>query len=260
MAFENILVEVEGGVGRVTVNRPKVLNALNAQTIGELECAFTQLGEDDAVRVVLVTGAGDKAFVAGADINELAELQPLEAKAVAARGQAAFRVLEDLGKPSVAMINGFALGGGCELALACTLRMASSTARLGLPEVTLGLLPGYGGTQRLARVAGLGVAREWVLTGDMFSAEEAQRVGVVNRVFAPEELEAGTGKLVETLLSRGPLALSFAMTAIGRGINMSQVDGEALETDMFGLAATTDDMREGLAAFIEKRSADFKGR
>ncbi|MDP6518865.1 MAG: enoyl-CoA hydratase-related protein [Planctomycetota bacterium] len=260
MAFENILVEVEGGVGRVTVNRPKVLNALNAQTIGELECAFTQLGEDDAVRVVLVTGAGDKAFVAGADINELAELQPLEAKAVAARGQAAFRVLEDLGKPSVAMINGFALGGGCELALACTLRMASSTARLGLPEVSLGLLPGYGGTQRLARVAGLGVAREWVLTGDMFSAEEAQRVGVVNRVFAPEELEAGTGKLVKTLLSRGPLALSFAMTAIGRGINMSQVDGEALETDMFGLAATTDDMREGLAAFIEKRSADFKGR
>ncbi|HJO25940.1 MAG: crotonase [Planctomycetes bacterium] len=260
MAFENILVEVADGVGRVTVNRPKVLNALNAQTIGELECAFGQLRDDDSVRVVLVTGAGDKAFVAGADINELAKLQPLEAKAVAARGQAAFRALEDMGKPSVAMINGFALGGGCELALACTLRTASSAARLGLPEVSLGLLPGYGGTQRLARVAGVGVAREWVLTGDMFSADQAHEAGVVNRVFAPEELEEGTAKLVKSLLSRGPLALSFAMQAISRGINMSQADGEALETDMFGLAATTDDMREGLTAFLEKRKPDFQGR
>ena len=260
MGLENILVEVEGGIGRITVNRPKVLNALNAQTIGELACAFAGMATNDEVRVVVITGAGDKAFIAGADINELAGLQPLEAKAVAARGQEALRSLEEMGKPSVAMINGFALGGGCELALACTLRTASSTARLGLPEVSLGVIPGYGGTQRLARLAGLGVAREWVLTGDMFTADQALQVGVVNRVFAPEDLEEGTMKLVQTLLSRGPLALRFAMEAIRRGINMSQADGEAVESDMFALAATSEDMREGIAAFLEKRKPDFQGR
>ena len=259
MSYENILVEREGGIARVTVNRPDVLNALNNQTLTELGRAFDELREDATVRVLIVTGAGPKAFVAGADINELAQMQALEAKRVAAFGQAVFGRLETMGKPSIAMINGFALGGGCELALACTLRTASSKARLGLPEVSLGIIPGYGGTQRLARIAGPGVAREWVLTGDLFDAAEAHRVGVVNRVFEPDELEAGTQKLAETLLSRAPLALSLGMEAVRRGLNMSQQEGEIIECDMFGLVSTTKDMHEGMAAFLEKRKANFTG-
>jgi enoyl-CoA hydratase len=187
-------------------------------------------------------------------------MEALGAKDVAFFGQRVFTKLETLGKPSIAMINGFALGGGLELALACTLRTASTSARVGLPEVSLGIIPGYGGTQRLSRIAGPGVAREWVLTGDMFSAEEAHRVGVVNRVFPPAELEAGTKKLVDTLLSRGPVALRLGMEAILRGTNVSQQEGEIMETDMFGLASTTEDMREGMAAFLETRTPAFKGR
>lgn len=260
MSYENLLVECADGIGRVTVNRPKVMNALNAQTIGELGHAFDALRADERVRCVVLTGAGEKAFVAGADINELARMQALGAKEIAFRGQQVFGKLETLGKPSIAMINGFALGGGLELALACTLRTASTGARVGLPEVTLGIVPGYGGTQRLARIAGPGVAREWVLTGDMFSAEEAHRVGVVNRLFAPAELEEGTLKLARTLCSRAPVALRLGLEAIQRGGNVSQQEGEIMESDMFGLASTTEDMREGMAAFLEKRKPDFKGR
>jgi enoyl-CoA hydratase len=235
------------------------MNALNDATLKEMACAFDALRDDDSVRAVVITGAGDKAFVAGADINELAKMNPLGAKDLAFFGQSVVGRLEKMGKPTVAMINGFALGGGLELALACTLRTASTTARVGLPEVSLGIIPGYGGTQRLLRIAGPGVAREWVLTGDMYSAEEAHRVGVVNRLFAPEELYDGTMKLVHTMLSRGPVALRLAIEAISRGQNMSQPDGEIMECDMFGLAATTADMKEGMAAFLEKRKADFKG-
>jgi len=262
MAYENILLEKEGGVARVTINRPKVMNALNESTLHELAHAFDDVKADNEVRALVLTGAGEKAFIAGADITELLAVAGNSdgAAELAAFGQSVFRRLEDLGKPSVAMINGFALGGGCELALACTLRTASTTARLGLPEVSLGIIPGYGGTQRLSRIAGPGVAREWVLTGDMFGAEEAHRVGIVNRLFAPEELEEKTMKMVKTMLSRGPLALQFGMEAILRGQDMSQRDGETLETEFFGKASISEDMREGMAAFVEKRKAEFRGK
>jgi enoyl-CoA hydratase len=260
VSYENIRIERADGVATVTIDRPKVMNALNDATLREMGSTFDELKDDDSVRCVVVTGAGEKAFVAGADINELAAMQPMGAKDLAYFGQQVFTKLERMGKPSIAMINGFALGGGCELALACTLRTASRTARLGLPEVSLGIIPGYGGTQRLARIAGPGVAREWVLTGDVFSAEEAHRVGIVNRLFAPEELREGTMKLAHTLLSRAPVALRLGLEAIQRGMNMGQQDGEIMECDMFGLAATTEDMREGMQAFLEKRKAEFKGR
>jgi enoyl-CoA hydratase len=260
MGYENILLERSGAVAFVTVNRPKVMNALNAQTLRELAAAFDEVEADSAVRCLVVTGAGEKAFVAGADINELAKMQPLQAKDLAFSGQQVFARLEKMTKPSVAMVNGYALGGGCELALACTLRTASTNAKLGLPEVSLGIIPGYGGTQRLARIAGPGVAREWVLTGETFTAEEAHRLGVVNRVFAPEALREGTLKMVEAILSRGPVAVRLALETIRRGMNMSQPEGEVIESDMFALAATTSDMREGMAAFLEKRKPTFQGR
>jgi enoyl-CoA hydratase len=260
MGYENILLERAGAVAFVTVNRPKVMNALNAQTLCELAAAFDEVEADAALRCLVVTGAGEKAFVAGADINELAKMQPLQAKDLAFSGQQVFGRLEKMTKPSVAMVNGYALGGGCELALACTLRTASTTAKLGLPEVSLGIIPGYGGTQRLARIAGPGVAREWVLTGDVFGAEEAHRLGIVNRVFAPEALREGTLKMVETILTRGPVAVRLALETIRRGMNMSQPEGEIIESDMFALAATTSDMREGMAAFLEKRKPAFQGR
>lgn len=259
MAYENILVDVQGQVGTVTVNRPKVLNALNAQTLAELASAFDALRDDPSVRCVIVTGAGDKAFIAGADINELARMQPIEAKDLAFRGQSVVGRLETMKKPTIAMINGFALGGGLELALACTLRTASRSAKVGLPEVSLGIIPGYGGTQRLSRVAGPSVAREWVLTGDMYGAEEAHRVGVVNRLFDAEKLREGTLELAGRILARGPIAVRLAIETIARGQNMSQQEGELIECDMFGLAATTADMKEGMAAFLEKRKPDFRG-
>jgi enoyl-CoA hydratase len=259
MGFENLLLERNGAVGVVTVNRPKVLNALNGQTLRELAAAFDEVEADTSLRCLVVTGSGEKAFVAGADINELAKMQPLQAKDLAYSGQQVFARLERMTKPSIAMVNGFALGGGCELALACTLRTASTSAKLGLPEVSLGIIPGYGGTQRLARIAGPGVAREWVLTGDLYGAEEAHRLGIVNRLFAPEALREGTMKLVETILSRGPVAVRLALETIRRGMNMSQPEGEIIESDMFALAATTTDMREGMTAFLEKRKPAFRG-
>jgi len=260
VSYGNIEVKIEDGIGTVTITRPKVMNALNNATLIELASAFDAMREDSSVGVVVVTGSGEKAFIAGADINELATMQPLGAKDLAAYGQSVLERLERMGKPTIAMVNGFALGGGLELALACTVRTASTNARVGLPEVSLGIIPGYGGTQRLMRVAGPGIAREWVLTGDIFTADEAYRVGVVNRLFAPEELLEGTMKLAKTMLSRGPIALRLAMEAINRGMNMSQQEGEIMECDMFGLAATTEDMREGMTAFIEKRKAEFKGK
>jgi enoyl-CoA hydratase len=260
MAYENLLIERDGPVATLTVQRPKVLNALNRQTLDELAAAFDELAGDESVRGLILTGSGEKAFVAGADINELATMKALEAKRVAAYGQFVFAKLERMAKPSIAMINGFALGGGCELALAATLRTAADTARLGLPEVSLGIIPGYGGTQRLARIAGPGVAREWVLTGEMVGAAEAHRVGVVNKVFPAAELAAGTRAMLDKILAKSPVAVALAMETIRRGLNMSQQEGEVIETDMFGLASTTEDMREGMSAFLEKRKPQFPGR
>lgn len=262
MTYENILYAVTDATARITVNRPDKMNALNHATITELGHAFDAAKADDAVRALIVTGAGPKAFVAGADISELLA-QAGNAKGaadLAGFGQDVFRKLEHLGKPSIAMVNGFALGGGCELALSCTLRTASTNAKLGLPETSLGIIPGYGGSQRLSRVAGPGVAREWILTGDMFSAEEAHRVGVINRLFSPEELEEGTQKMLKSILKKGPLAVRFGMELILRGWDMDQTAGEALETDYFGKAAETEDMREGMSAFMEKRPAAFQGK
>ena len=262
MKYENIIYSVDGAVARITVNRPDKMNALNHQTLTELGAAFDAVKADENVRALVITGAGDKAFVAGADINELLEVagQEQQAAKLAAFGQEVFRKLEDLGKPSIAMVNGFALGGGCELALACTLRTASSSARMGLPETSLGIIPGYGGSQRLSRIAGPGVAREWILTGDMFGADECHRIGLVNRMFAPEELEEGTNKMLKSILAKGPVAVRFGMELVLRGWDMDQSAGEALETEYFGKAAETEDMREGMAAFLEKRKPEFTGR
>lgn len=260
MSYENLQYEVDAaGVATITISREKVLNALNNATLTEMEHAFDAAKDDDNVRLVLLTGAGKKSFVAGADIKELATMEPLSAKKVAARGQACLRRLEEMGKPTVAMVNGFALGGGLELALACTLRTASSKARVGLPEVSLGIIPGYGGTQRLLRIAGPAIAREWVLTGDMYNAQEAHRVGVINRIFEPDELVQGTRKMIDSILSRSPIAVGFALEAIRRGQNMPQKEGEVVECDLFGLAASTKDMQEGMTAFIEKRTPNFPG-
>ncbi|MBL8693572.1 MAG: enoyl-CoA hydratase/isomerase family protein [Planctomycetes bacterium] len=263
MTYEFLKVAVEDGLARVTIDRPKA-NALNRQVVLEIGRCFTELRDAEAVRGVILTGAGEKFFVAGADIGGLAkfanERDSLGARADARLGQDTLAILENLGKPVVAAINGYCLGGGLELALACTLRTASSNAKLGLPEVTLGIIPGYGGTQRLARIAGAGVAREWILTGEPYSAEEAHRVGVVNRVFSPEELLPGTEKMMRTILSRAPIAVKFALEAIGRGLETDLADGQKLEADLFGILATTEDTREGMNAFLEKRPSKFVGK
>ena len=258
-AYENLLVTQDGAVATVTVNREKSLNALNRATLAELRVAFTALQLDDAVRAVIVTGAGPKAFVAGADIKELKENTPLSAKAVARQGQELFSFIERLGKPVVAAINGFCLGGGLELASACTFRTASKNALLGLPEVKLGVIPGYGGTQRLPRLVGIGRAMELILTGEPVGAEEALRIGLVNHVFEQAELLPKTREIVDKILQRGPLAVRFALDVAFRGLDLPIDQGLQLEAYSFGALCTTNDMREGMAAFLEKRAAQFKG-
>ena len=260
MAYENLLLDVKEQIARITFNRPSVLNALNFKTVEELGICLDALKSDDSVRVLILTGAGEKAFVAGADINELARQTPLDGKDTALRGQAVFRRLETMGKPSIAAINGFALGGGCELALACSMRIASRTARLGQPEVKLGILPGYGGSQRLARLCGKGIAHELILTGDMISAEEALRIGLVNRVTEPGELLATAEGIARKIIANAPLAVKYSMEAIERGSEMPQEEGLFLEATQFGLCCASEDMREGTRAFLEKRPAKFQGR
>jgi enoyl-CoA hydratase len=259
MTYENLLYERKDKIGYVTFNRPKVLNALNRKTMEELGTLLARAREDAEVRVLILTGAGEKAFVAGADINELAQRTPVDGKEFSIFGQGVFRMLETLGKPSIAAINGFALGGGCELALACTIRLASRTAKLGQPEVKLGILPGYGGSQRLARLCGKGVAQELCLTGEMIAAEEALRLGLVNHVYEPAELLPAAEALAKRIIANAPLAVRYAMEAIEHGLDMSQEEGLFLEATLFGLCCATDDMREGTRAFLEKRPAQFKG-
>jgi enoyl-CoA hydratase len=260
MAFDNLLSERDGAIATVTVNRPSVLNALNSQTIDELRRVFLDLKADDAVRVVILTGAGEMSFVAGADINELAVQTPASGREHALRGQHVFDVIESLGKPVIAAINGYALGGGCELAMACTLRIAADTAKLGQPEAALGLIPGYAGTQRLPRLVGKGKAMEMMLTGAPISAEDALRAGLVNRVVPAAELMTEARKLAGELSRGAPIAMRYVIDALNKGAEMPFAEACRYEAALFGLVASTDDMREGTSAFLEKRKANFKGK
>jgi enoyl-CoA hydratase len=260
MGYENLLYEKKDGIAFITFNRPKVLNALNRKTIEELRDALVDARDDSAVRVLILTGAGEKSFVAGADIGELSVQTPVNGKEFSLFGQSVMHLLETMGKPSICAINGFALGGGCEVALACTIRIASKTARLGQPEVKLGILPGYGGTQRLSRLCGKGVAQELCLTGEMISAEEAHRIGLVNHIYEPAELLPAAESMAKKIIANAPVAVKYAMEAIERGVEMPQEEGLFLEATLFGLACSTEDMREGTKAFLEKRPAKFAGR
>ena len=260
MAFDNLLLERDGAVASITINRPKVLNALNTQTLDELRRAILELKQDAGVRVVILTGAGEKAFVAGADINELAVQTPTSGREHALAGQHVFDLIENMGKPVIAAINGYALGGGCELAMACTLRIAADTAKIGQPEVTLGLMPGYAGTQRLPRLVGKGKAMEMILTGAPIAADEAQRIGLVNRVVAAAELMTHATALAAQLAKSAPIAMRYIINAINKGVEMPFAEACQYEATLFGLVASTDDMREGTKAFLEKRKPEFKGR
>ena len=257
--LENLLIERDGAVAVITINRPKVLNALNTPTMDELRRTILALRHDGGVRAVVITGAGEKAFVAGADINELAVQTPARGREHALRGQHVLDLVENLGKPVIAAINGFALGGGCELAMACTLRIASESAKIGQPEINLGIIPGYAGTQRLARLVGGGRALELLLTGDHVTAQEAYRLGLVNRVVPAGELMTEARKLAAVLASKAPVAVKYIIDAVNKGLQMTFSEAQVFEATLFGLVASTDDMREGTRAFLEKRKAEFKG-
>jgi enoyl-CoA hydratase len=258
--LENLKTENRDGILVVTVDRPKVLNALNAQTVDELRRVFDDVRDDDSVRCVILTGGGEKAFVAGADIGELARMTPITGKTTAERGQRVFLSIERCPKPVIAAINGFALGGGCELALACHIRIASEKAQIGLPEVTLGIIPGYGGTQRMARLLGKGKALELILTADRIDAFEAERIGLVNKVVPADQLMAAAETLGRKIMTRGPLAVRAAIEAVMSGSEMPFEEGQFLEATLFGLLASTEDMKEGMGAFLEKRTAEFKNK
>jgi enoyl-CoA hydratase len=260
MNYETLLFQIRDRVAFVTINRPDKLNALNDQVINELAGAVQRIAADDSIRGVILTGAGEKAFVAGADIGDLAKQGPFDGKARAQRGQAVLRSLETCGKPVVAAINGYALGGGCELAMACHLRVAAEHARFGQPEVKLGIAPGYGGTQRLPRLVGKGVALQLILTGEMIDAREAHRIGLVNKVVAGADLLAESERLLRVILSMAPLAVRLAIEAVDRGVEMTLDEGLLLEANHFGLLAATHDMKEGLSAFLDKRPPSFAGR
>jgi len=260
MAFDNLLIEREGATAIVTINRPKVLNALNTQTLDELRRAMLELKQDDSVRVVILTGAGEKSFVAGADINELAVQTPTSGREHALTGQTVFDLIERLGKPVIAAINGYALGGGCELAMACTLRLAADTAKLGQPEIALGLIPGYAGTQRLPRLVGKGAAMEMILTGAPIPADEAHRIGLVNRVVPAADLMRDARALAAQLAKNAPIAMRYIIDAVNSGREMPFADACRYEATLFGLVASTDDMKEGTTAFLQKRKPEFRGR
>src|SRR5215510_3778116 len=259
MPYENITSEIKNRIAYLTINRPKVLNALNMQTMEELRQAFMQVRGDKDVRVVILTGAGEKSFVAGADINELQKNNPVEAKEYTHRGQAVLDLIENLGKPVIACINGFALGGGCELAMACTMRLASENAKLGQPEVKLGIIPGYGGTQRLPRLVGKGIAMQLLLTGEMISALEAHRIGLVNEVVPAAELIGRAEAIAQAIIKNAPLAIQYCLEAVNHGMEMTQQEGLYLEATLFAVSCATEDKKEGTTAFLEKRAANFSG-
>ncbi len=258
--YENILFEKKNAIGYVTVNRPAKLNALNRGVMRELDDVFSKIADDAEIRAIILTGAGEKAFVAGADIGELATQTPVEGKEFSVWGQGVLHRLENLGKPVIAAINGYALGGGCEIAMACTVRIASENAKLGQPEVKLGIMAGYGGTQRLPRLVGKGIAMQLLLTGDQMSAVDALAVGLVNKVVPLAELIPTAEKMAQAMIANAPLALKHTMEAVHRGLEMTQEEGLFLEATLFGVCCATDDMKEGTRAFLEKRPAQFKGK
>lgn len=257
--FENILLERRGRIALITINRPDKLNALNIKTREELADALAELRNDDEIRVVVLTGAGEKAFVAGADINEFAGRTAVQQRAVM-KAKSIFTAAEDFPKPLIAMINGFCLGGGCELALSCDLRIAGEKARFGQPEINLGIIPGGGGTQRLTRLIGEGKAMQMILTGEMITAQEAHRLGLVNEVYPPEELEAKTMELASKIAEKSPVALAMAKTAVKAAARTTLREGLDQEIDLFALCFSSEDKEEGVRAFLEKRKPDFKGR
>ena len=260
MTFKNLLTRKSDGVGWITINRPDKLNAMNVETIGELKAAFAEFETDADVRAVILTGSGEKAFVAGADISEFVHLNAEMGRHFSREGQALTRSIENFPKPVVAAINGFALGGGTEIALACHIRLASETAKLGQPEVKLGIIPGYGGTQRLARLVGKGKAMEMILTGRMVEAREAAEIGLINRVLPPADLLAAAEALAKEVIKNGPLAVAYSIEAINRGLDGTLDEGLELEAEIFGRTCATEDFKEGAKAFLEKRKPDFRGR
>src|SRR5213592_3643522 len=260
MSYKTLLLEITGGVALITINRPDKLNALNDQVVDELAHAAERIASEDAIQGAVLTGSGTKAFVAGADIADLSKQGPFDGKARAQRGQAMLRRFETCGKPVIAAVNGYALGGGCELAMACHLRIASETAKFGQPEVKLGIAPGYGGTQRLPRLVGKGNALHLILTAEIIDAREAYRTGLVNQVVPAAELLAAAEKTLQGILAMGPLAVRLALEAVERAFDMTLEDGLLLEANHFGLLAGTRDMKEGLTAFLEKRAPRFEGR
>ncbi|MEY7999769.1 short-chain-enoyl-CoA hydratase [Clostridium sp. Mt-5] len=259
MEYRNIILEKQGKLALITINRPKALNALNSETLKEIDSAIDDIGTDDSVLVVIITGAG-KSFVAGADITEMKDLNSVEGRKFGILGNKVFRKLENLEKPVIAAVNGFALGGGCELSLACDIRIASSKAKFGQPEVGLGITPGFGGTQRLARTVGLGMAKELIYTAKMIKAEEALRIGLVNRVIEPEKLLEEAKNLANSIADNAPIAVRMCKAAINKGIQCGIDTAIAYESEVFGECFATEDQKEGMTAFVEKREKCFKNK
>jgi len=259
-ALENVLYEKKGAIAYVTVNRPKVLNALNARTVRELRVVFEEARQDETVRGVILTGGGGKSFVAGADIAELAKVTAVEAAEMTSNGQAVTSLIESLGKPVIAAVNGFALGGGCELAMACSIRLATDSAKFGQPEVKLGVIPGYGGTQRLPRLVGRGRALQLILSGGMIDAAEAYRIGLVNEVVPADGLIARAEAILQQIFANAPLAVKFALEAVDKGLEASVAEGLVIESSFFAICASTEDKKEGTSAFLEKRAPKFASR
>jgi enoyl-CoA hydratase len=260
MEYKNLLIENDNGVATLTINRPQSLNSLNSETLGELACALYELEYDSAVKVVVITGAGEKAFVAGADIKEMSEMSSYEGHRFALKGQHVMMAMEKMKTPVIAAVNGFALGGGLELALGCDFIYASAKAKVGFPEVTLGIMPGFGGTQNLSRLIGPNRANELIFTGRIITAEKALAWGIVNELFAPEELLGKAKETAAAIAGVGLLGVSYAKDAIANGLNMSKEDGFRYEASLFGVLFATADQKEGMGAFIEKRKAAFLGK
>jgi len=260
MTYQNLLFEKEGSIGLLTINRPKVLNALNRETMTEISQAVGQIATDPEVAVLIITGTGEKSFVAGADISEMRTLSALEGRAWSKFSQATFNAIENLPQPVIAAVNGYALGGGCELAMSCDIRIASEKAKFGQPEVLLGVVAAFAGTQRLPRLVGKGRAKELLFTGDQIDAAEAYRIGLVNKVVTAGELLSAAKALAEKIISRGPVAVQLCKAAVNEGLDMDLESGQAYEAEVFGLCFATADQKEGMNAFVEKRPAKFTGK